>query len=207
MPRKTCGKKDATQAEALRVTQAKKLSEASAGAEGPVRLWMRDEHRYGLLPAIRRCRGLRGVRVRAPYATRYQWGYLHETLEVDSVNRLELLFTQVIDQDFNAAFLRHISETKPTGRHNVIEGQAGFHIQAADSRRPANVRLVPLPPYSPELNPVERLGDLATDATCKRLFTALRPLEDAIPAESKPLHASSARFGQSIRNDRFSNQG
>ncbi|MEY4089181.1 MAG: hypothetical protein RJB55_1452 [Verrucomicrobiota bacterium] len=148
MPRKTYGKKDAEQAEALRVTQAKKLSEASAGAEGPVRLWMRDEHRYGLLPAIRRCRGLRGVRVRAPYATRYQWGYLHEALEVDCVNRLELLLTQVIDQDFNAAFLRQISETRPTGRHNVIQGQAGIHIQSADSRRPANVRLVPLPPYS-----------------------------------------------------------
>ncbi|MEY4005624.1 MAG: hypothetical protein RLZZ221_1720 [Verrucomicrobiota bacterium] len=206
VPRKTYGKKDAEQAEALRVTQAKKLSEASAGAEGPVRLWMRDEHRYGLLPAIRRCRGLRGVRVRAPYATRYQWGYLHEALEVDCVNRLELLLTQVIDQDFNAAFLRQISETRPTGRHNVIQGQAGIHIQSADSRRPANVRLVPLPPYSPELNPVERLGDVLKDATCKRLFTALRPLEDAIPAESKPLHASSARVGQSIKNDRFSNQ-
>ena len=123
------------------------------------------------------------MRVHAPYATRYQWGYLHEALEVDGANRVELLFTPAIDQDVHAAFLRQISETDSAARHIIIQDQAGFHLQAADPRRPANVRLVPLPPYSPELNPVEKLGDLVKDAICNRLFTALRPLEDAILAE------------------------
>ena len=49
----------------------------------PVCLWVVDEHRYGLLPVIRRVWGRRGVRVRAPNATGYRWGYLHEALEVD----------------------------------------------------------------------------------------------------------------------------
>jgi len=62
-----------------------------------VRLWVLDEHRYGLLPVIRRCWGLKGVRVHVPYATRYKWGYLHEAMEVDGENRLELLFTPAID--------------------------------------------------------------------------------------------------------------
>jgi hypothetical protein len=35
-----------------------------------------------LLPVIRRVWGRRGVRVHAPYATRYQWGYLHEAIEL-----------------------------------------------------------------------------------------------------------------------------
>ena len=48
-------------------------------------------------------------------------------------------------------------------------------LQAADPRRPANVRSVPFPPYGPELNPVEKLGDLVKEAICNRHFTGLRP--------------------------------
>jgi transposase len=206
VPRKTHAKKDAAKAEAFKASLAEKLADASAGAEGPVRLWVLDEHRYGLLPVIRRCWGLRGVRVHVPYATRYLWGYLHEALEVDGANRVELLFTPAIDQDVHAAFLRQISESDPAARHIIIQDQAGFHLQAGDPRRPANVCLVPLPPYSPELNPVEKLGDLVKDAICNRLFTALRPLEDAILAELEPLRASGERVAQLIGNGWLSDQ-
>jgi transposase len=41
----------------------------------------------------------------------------------------------------------------------MIADQAGFHLQADDTRRPANIRRLPLPPYRPELNSVEKLGD------------------------------------------------
>lgn len=198
VPRKTHAKKDAAQARAFQATLAEKLAAASAGAEGPVRLWVLDEHRYGLLPVIRRCWGLRGVRVQAPYATRYEWGYLHEALEVDGDHKVELLFTPAIDQDIHAAFLRQIGESAPAARHVIIQDRAGFHLRADDPRLPANVRLVPLPPYSPELNPVEKLGDLVKDAICNRLFTKLRPLEDAILAELEPLRASGARVAQLI---------
>lgn len=198
VPRKTHAKKDAAKAEAFKTTLAEKLAQASAGAEGPVRLWVLDEHRYGLLPVIRRCWGLRGVRVHAPYATRYEWGYLHEALEVDGDHKVELFFTPAIDQDVHAAFLRQISESAPAARHVIIQDQAGFHLRADDPRLPANVRLVPLPPYSPELNPVEKLGDLVKDAICNRLFDKLRPLEDAILAELEPLRTSGARVAQLI---------
>jgi transposase len=198
VPRKTHAKQDAAQAEAFKATLAEKLAVASAGAEGPVRLWVLDEHRYGLLPVIRRCWGLRGVRVHAPYATRYEWGYLHEALEVDGDHKMELLFTPAIDQDLHAVFLRQIGESDPAARHVIIQDQAGFHLRATDPRLPANVRLVPLPAYSPELNPVEKLGDLVKDAICNRLFKKLRPLEDAILAELEPLRASGARVAQLI---------
>ena len=38
----------------------------------------------------------------------------------------------------------------------MFADQAGWHI-ANDLRVPANITLLPLPAYSPELNPVERL--------------------------------------------------
>jgi transposase len=206
VPRKTHARKDAAEAEVFKATLAQRLAEASAGAEGPVRLWVLDEHRYGLLPVIRRCWGLRGVRVHVPYATRYQWGYLHEALEVDGAHKIELLFTPAIDQDIHALFLRQIGESDPTARHVIIQDQAGFHLRATDARLPANVRLLPLPPYSPELNPVEKLGDLVKDAICNRLFTALRPLEDAILAELEPLRRDASRVAALIGQGWLSDQ-
>ena len=54
-------------------------------------------------------------------------------------------------------FLKHFAQELEPGVHAaLILDQAGWHV----SRRlavPANVTLVPLPAYSPELNPVERV--------------------------------------------------
>ena len=36
--------------------------------------------------------------------------------------------------------------------------QAGWH-KASDLKIPANITILPLPPYSPELNPVERVWE------------------------------------------------
>ncbi len=163
-----------------------------------MRLWVLDEHRYGLLPVIRRVWGQRGVRVHAPYATRYQWGYLHEALEVDGANRLELLFTPCIDQDVHALFLQQLGATDPAALHVVIQDQAGFHLPLADPRLPKNVRLLPLPPYSPELNPVEKLGDLVKDQICNRLYPSLRRLEDHLLAALRPWRTESARVAELI---------
>ena len=40
----------------------------------------------------------------------YQWGYLHEALEVDGEHKVELLFTPTINQDAYAVFLKQIAE-------------------------------------------------------------------------------------------------
>ena len=53
--------------------------------------------------------------------------------------------------------LRDIGEQTPAGKHAlvVLDG-AGWH-RSRDLEVPANVSLLRLPPYSPELNPVETL--------------------------------------------------
>ena len=201
VPRKSNTKKDPAKAVAFKVELPAKL-EALAGPAArtgqPVRLWVLDEHRYGLLPVIRRVWGLRGVRVHAPYATRYQWGYLHEALEVDGANQVELFFTPCIDQDVHALFLRQIGATDPSALHVIIQDQAGFHLPATDPRLPANVRLLPLPPYSPELNPVEKLGDIVKDRICNRIYPSLRRLEDHLLATLRPWRTDATRVAELI---------
>lgn len=199
VPRKTHAKKDAAKTEAFKEELPARLAAATAEAAGrPVWLWVLDEHRYDLLPVVRRGWSLRGVRVHVPYATRYPWGYLHEAMEVDGAHRMELLFTPAIDQDVHALFLAQLGQSDPAALHVVIQDQARFHLQTGDARMPANVRVVPLPPYSPELNPVEKLGDLVKDAICNRLFKDLRTLEDAILLELATLRQAGAHVAQLI---------
>jgi transposase len=197
VPRKAHVKQDAVAVAEFRATLGEKLTALAAGAER-VRVWVADEHRYGLLPVIRRVWALRGVRVVAPYATKYQWGYLYEALEVDGAHAAELLFVPAVDKDVSAIFLRQIGESDPAARHVVIWDQAGFHPAPGEAGVPANVRLLPLPAYSPELNPVEKLGDIWKDHICNRLFTQLRVLEDEILAALQPFRTNPARVAQLI---------
>jgi len=122
----------------------------------------------------------RGVRVHAPYATTYKWGYLHEALEIDGPNDAQLLFTPSINQDIHALFLRQIADSDPDSLHVIIQDQAGFHLGAHDPRLPGNIRLLPLPPYCPELNPVERLwAYLRSHYLANRVFDGYQHLLDA----------------------------
>lgn len=193
MPRKSHAKKDPAKAAQFKVELPARLTEIVGPAPTqPVRLWVLDEHRYGLLPVIRRVWGRQGVRVHAPYATRYQWGYLHEALEVDGAHAVELLFTPAIDRDIHALFLQQIADSDPQALHVVIADQAGFHLPTDDARLPSNLRLLPLPPYCPELNPVERFGGLVKAVTTNRLYPSLRRLEDHIAAAVRPWSTPSA---------------
>ena len=193
MPRKTHTQKDAAQGEAFRREAAERLAALVADPTRPVRLWVADEHRYGLLPVIRRCWALRGVRVHAPYATKYQWGYLYEALEIDGENRIELFFAPRVGKDVSQVFLEQIAQSDPAALHLVVWDQAGFHPRDGEAGLPDNVRLLSLPAYSPELNPVEQLGDLVKDAICNQIFSSLEKLEETILAELEPLRQSAAR--------------
>jgi transposase len=170
VPRKSHTKKAPAKANAFKSELPTRLSAVVGPTPTqPTRLW-----------------GRRGVRGHAPYATRYKWGYLHEALEVDGANACELLLTPAIDRGVHAIFLRQIADSDPTALHVVIADQAGLHLPVGDARIPANLRLLPLPPYCPGLNPVERFGGLLKAAVSNRLYLNLRKLEDHIIAAARP---------------------
>jgi putative transposase len=59
--------------------------------------------------------------------------------------------------------LAEISHTIKKGAHAVIiHDQAGWH-RAKDLKVPDNITLLPLPPRSPELNPVENIWQFLRD--------------------------------------------
>ncbi len=67
VPRKSHVKKDTKAAEVFRVELSGKIANVvGENPQKPLRIWVLDEHRYGLLPVIRRLWAKRGVRVHAP---------------------------------------------------------------------------------------------------------------------------------------------
>ncbi len=116
----------------------------------------KDEARVGQQGTVTRIWGRRGTRPRAPRDRRFTWTYLFGAVCPERGVGAALVLPYV-----NTAAMRlhldEISRHVAPGAHAVVvlDG-AGWH----DTPRlavPANLTLLPLPPYAPELNPVENV--------------------------------------------------
>ena len=67
----------------------------------------------------------------------------------------------------------------------LIQDGAGFHLRDGDARLPDNLRIVTVPAYRPELNPVEGLWDQLKDGLCNRVFATLPNLEAVLMADRR----------------------
>ena len=146
--------------------------------ERPIRFWVTDEARFGLKPCHRRAWVSRGVRAHKDNQCRYDWQYVWAALQIGGGGS-EFLYTNKADTDVSAYFLNQIGQRDPMAVHVVIWDGAGFHPDNTDRRVPSNVVVLRQPPYSPELNPVERLWDMLRDVLCNRRWSSLQDLLDA----------------------------
>lgn len=94
--------------------------------------------------------------------------------------RAEGLVSQRLDAGVVQQFLEQLSATIPAGVHVVLAWDgAGWHT-ARRVVAPANITLVALPPYAPELNPVERLWHyLREHHWSNRVYRDAEALEEA----------------------------
>ena len=143
---------------------------------------------YGLISVVRKCWTLRGERPTAPYQTKYEWGYLYSALEVDGENAAEFLCLPRVDLGMSRLFLEQIAARDPQAEHVVIQDQAGFHLNPELHDLPARVHVISLPPYSPEFNPAEAIGDLIKDRIGNTLWKSLGALEKSLGEELRPLY-------------------
>jgi hypothetical protein len=154
--------------------------------ERPVRVWVADEMRYGLQPVTRRVWSLRGRRPVCPVQPRYQWGYVYGAAEVDGQAQAEFLYCPTVSLECSHRFLRQIAARDPETLHVVIWDGAGFHPRDGAAGLPDNLRLLTLPAYSPELNPIEKLWDQLKDHLCNRVYASLTALEAAMTDFLRP---------------------
>jgi transposase len=179
VPRPTHTKKDPAKVEAFRAELCERLPGERIALETSVHLWVSDEMRFGLQPVTRRVWARCGVEVVQPVEPRDQWGYPYGALEVCG-DRAEFLHTDGVSLEASRCFLEQVGRSAPEAMHIVIQDGAGFHQTERAPELPANVRVITLPPYSPELNPVERLWDIVKDRICNQVWKDLDELMAAI---------------------------
>jgi transposase len=121
-----------------------------------VALWFMDEARVGQKgrPCHRWWR--RGQRPPGRCDKRFESAYIFAAVAPATGTEVALVLPEATTVAMNR-FLAEFGRRLPDGVHAalVLDG-AGWHGAKA-LEVPANVTLVPLPPYSPELNPVERV--------------------------------------------------
>ena len=87
-------------------------------------------------------------------------------------------------------FLDEVASRYPEDRLVMVMDGAGWH-RNQDLVVPENMRLLPLPPYSPELNPVEHLWDeLREKWFHNRVFDSLEALEDHLETGLRSMEGS-----------------
>ena len=84
--------------------------------------------------------------------------------------------------DWDEGDRRNLAATDAAAMHVLLRDQAGFHLRDGDARLPGNVRIVDLPPSSPELNPCEQLWDILKDDLANRVFPTITPLRTGMRA-------------------------
>jgi transposase len=121
-----------------------------------VEVWFQDEARIGQQGTLTNVWASCGSRPTAIRQTEYEWCYLFAAVNpmtgASSAMITPTVHTLLMDQH-----LEFISrEVGPLKHVVLVLDRAGWHVAKA-LKVPSNITLLYLPPYSPELNPAERL--------------------------------------------------
>ena len=121
-----------------------------------VEVWFQDEARIGQRGTLTHVWAERNSRPTSVKQTEYEWVHLFAAVNPMTGASSAMLAPHTNTQYMNA-HLKFISEAAGPATHVVLvlDG-AGWHV-GHELKVPANMTPLRLPPYSPELNPVERV--------------------------------------------------
>ena len=121
-----------------------------------VEVWFQDEARFGQQGTLTNIWAPKGSRPTAVKQTEYEWVYLYAAIN-PVTGESSAMLAPTVNTEYMNEHLRFISEQAGPDTHVVlILDQAGGHVAKA-LKVPENLTLHHLPPYSPELNPAERV--------------------------------------------------
>jgi DDE superfamily endonuclease/Winged helix-turn helix len=161
----------------------------------PVLTLAQDEACFGRISTTRRAWAPKHIRPLSPRQIVREYTYVYAVVAPHE-GKMVALILPYADTSMMNIFLQHVSSTFSKYFLVIQVDQAGWH-SAKGLIIPENIRLIPQPAYSPELNPVEHIWEelrekafsnrvfVSLDAVIQTLCDHLRPLED----NSKLLHS------------------
>ena len=130
---------------------------AQAVGERPIRLMFQDEARFGRMARIRRCWSPAPLRPVVFNGYEREFTYVYGSVSPWH-GELDWSLSDKMNTAQMAAFLSQVSQAHPQEFIVMVVDGASSH-KAKELVVPENVRLIPLPSYSPELNPQEHIWD------------------------------------------------
>jgi len=124
---------------------------------GPMRIMFQDEARFGRISDTRHCWCPKPIRPVCKSMVTQEYTYAYAAACVSS-GELDSLILPYVSGYCMQIFLDEVAARYENERILMILDGAGWH-QSASLQLPSNLRLLRLPPYSPELNPIENVWD------------------------------------------------
>ena len=125
--------------------------------ERPVLKMAQDEACFGRISMVRRSWAPKHIRPLVPNQIVREYTYAYAVV-APKEGKMTSLILPTADTAMMNLFLEHVSRTFSKYFLVIQVDQAGWH-NAKDLVIPENVRLIPQPAYSPELNPVEPIWE------------------------------------------------
>lgn len=161
--------------------------------ERPVLIMAQDEGRFGRICHPKRCWAPPGIRPRSPRQIVREYTYVYAAV-APAEGKMTSLILPMADTAMMNLFLEHVGKTFMDYFIVMQVDQAGWH-QAKALKVPENIRLIPQPPYSPEVNPVEHLWEELREKYFHNLiFSSLDLLSDELCRGLNELTADKARL-------------
>ena len=123
----------------------------------PVRLCFQDEARFGRMVRFRRCWAPPPLRPKVDNGYQRQYTYVYGSV-CPCDGQTQSRVTDKMNTQEMGGFIQQVSEAYPNEFIVMIVDGASSH-RSKELQLPENIRLIRLPPYSPELNPQEHVWD------------------------------------------------
>jgi transposase len=160
-------------------SKVKKLEEKYP--EAKIDVWFFDEHRVGLKPILKKVWSKIGKRPIATVQHRYEWLYVYGFVKPQTGETLWYLIPRVNTNWLNVVYQNFAKDAgiSPKKKILLIEDNAGWH-RSKKAIIPEGIKVEFLPPYSPELQPAERLWSLVDEPLVNQHFETINEIEDVL---------------------------
>lgn len=144
-----------------------------------IEVWFQDETRVGQQGSLTRIWAIKGTRPRVVRQQQFLSTYIYGAVCTQRQVAVGLIMPYA-NSDCMNKHLAEISTQVADGNHAVlIIDQARWHT-SGKLIVPSNISILPLPPYSPELNPQENVWQWIKDKyLANRVFTSIEEILDA----------------------------
>jgi hypothetical protein len=150
-----------------------------------VEVWAEDEARLGLKPVLRPVWAPKEERPRALTHPRYEWLWVFAVAHPRTGRIFWLVLPHLSAQMMQLFLDEFAAEHATDGKRIVlvVDGASAHRIKSL--RVQGRLTLVPLPAYTPELSPAERLWPLVKEGVANRTQKSLASLKEDAVKESR----------------------